>query len=209
MRKILIAAAFLAISGAAWGQGVPNSSTVVSSCGTPPTTYAAGQNKANLQDTNGYQCTNGTVSGTVSLGSGTEVIGKVGIDQTTAGTSNGVIAIPSSAAAAGVAPTSTTALAANLVAKASAGNLYSFEVAADSTLSGGAWWLMVYDATSAPADGSVTPAKCYALASGTTRLSEVFRQPIYFATGIVLGVSTNGCFTKAASTHAFMSADVK
>lgn len=99
-----------------------------------------------------------------------------------------------------------SALAANLVVKAAAGNLYDFNVSADSTLSGAAWWVMIYDATSAPGDGTVAPAKCYALPSGATSISAAFPAPTAFTTGMVIGVSTTGCFTKTASTHAFIGA---
>lgn len=102
---------------------------------------------------------------------------------------------------------SSAALAANLVVNAAASHLVSFDVSADSTLSAAAWWVMVYDASSAPADGAVTPAKCYAMASGTTSYSAAFTAPVTFGTGIVIGVSTTGCFTKTASTHAFISGD--
>lgn len=119
------------------------------------------------------------------------------------------VPVPSAAAAAGVVPVTSGALAANQIIKASAGNLYSFEVSADSTLSGAAWWLMIYDAVSAPVDGAVTPKKCYAMPSGTTSYSGAFPTPIVFATGITIGVSTTGCFTKTASTHAFISGDFR
>lgn len=116
---------------------------------------------------------------------------------------------PSAASTSGLTPTTTSALAANSVIKASAGNLYSFEVAADSTLSAAAWWIMIYNATSAPGDGAVTPLKCYAMPSGTTSFAAAFPTPVAFSTGITIGVSTNGCFTKAASTHAFISGDAQ
>lgn len=108
-----------------------------------------------------------------------------------------------------IVPISVTALAANQVVKSSAGNLYSLQVSADSTLSAAAWWLMLYDAASAPVDGAVTPLKCYAFPSGTTSASMAFPAPISFVTGVVAGVSTTGCFTKTASTHAFISGDAK
>lgn len=116
---------------------------------------------------------------------------------------------PSAASGAGLTPVSSSALAANTVIKASAGNLYSFEVSADSTLSGAAWWIMIYNATSAPVDGAVTPLKCYAMASGTTSYGAAFPTPAAFSTGITIGVSTTGCFTKTASTHAFISGDAQ
>lgn len=103
---------------------------------------------------------------------------------------------------------STNSLAANQVVKASPGTLLSFEVQADSTLSAAAWWVMIYNATSAPADGAVTPAKCYAQTTGTTQMGGSFATGgVAFSTGIVIGVSTTGCFTKTASTHAFISGD--
>ena len=127
----------------------------------------------------------------------------------TGGSIGDVVVTPTSASGAATSRTTTTALAANLVVKGSAGNLYGFTVSADSTLSGAAWWIMVYDATSAPADGAVTPAKCYAMPSGVTSASYSFPAPTAFATGITIGVSTDGCFTKAASIHAFISGDYK
>lgn len=39
-----------------YAQGVPAVATVVNACGTPPITYAAGQNRAVLQNTNGQVC---------------------------------------------------------------------------------------------------------------------------------------------------------
>lgn len=103
----------------------------------------------------------------------------------------------------------TASLASNLVAKSSTGALLSFEVSADSTLSGAAWWVMIFNATSAPSDGSVTPAKCYALPSGATAFTGAFPNPAVFSTGITIVASTTGCFTKTASAHAFISGDVQ
>ena len=102
---------------------------------------------------------------------------------------------------------STAALAANLVVKNAPAKLVDFNVSADRTLSAAAWWVMIYDATSAPGDGAVTPAKCYAAPSGTTSMSGAFTAPSAFLTGVTIGVSTTGCFSKTASTHAFISGD--
>lgn len=98
-------------------------------------------------------------------------------------------------------------LASNLVVKAASGDLISFQASADSTLSAAAWWLMIFDATSLPANGTVTPAKCYAVPSGTTSYSGSFVAPgEAYTTGIVMGVSTTGCFSLTASVHAFFGA---
>jgi hypothetical protein len=101
-----------------------------------------------------------------------------------------------------------TAVETSHVIKASAGTLYSFEVAADSTLSGAAWWVMIFNATSAPADGAVAPAKCYPLSSGQTGYAGAFAAGgVSFTTGITIAVSTTGCFSKTSSAHAHISGD--
>lgn len=122
---------------------------------------------------------------------------------------NGVVPAPSSEALAGLSTVACSALCANQIIKGSAGNIYSFNVSADATLSGAAWWIMIYNATTAPGDGTVTPAKCYAMPSGTTSYSAAFPVPVALGTGITIGVSTTGCFTKTASTYAFISGDYK
>lgn len=121
--------------------------------------------------------------------------------------SGSVVLNPSSAAAAGIAPVATGVLATSLVLKASPGNLYSLNIAADSTLAGAAWWAMVFDATAAPAAGAVTPKKCYSMALGTTMLSLAFPTPLRLATGVSVTVSTAGCFTQTDSAHAFISGE--
>jgi len=115
-----------------------------------------------------------------------------------------VLALASPAAAQ--ISSSTTALAANQVIKAGPGGLWSFQVSAIG-LVGAAWYVMIFDATAAPADGAVTPRKCYVVASGTPGLSINFDAPVVFGTGITISVSTTGCFTKTASTSAFISGD--
>jgi hypothetical protein len=122
---------------------------------------------------------------------------------------NGEVPAASSEAGAAVTPVPSASLDANHVIKGSAGNLYSFEVAVDTTLSVAPWWIMLYNATSAPGDGAVTPLKCYAMPSNTTQYSAAFNIPVRFSTGITIGVSTTGCFTKTASTHAFISGDAQ
>jgi hypothetical protein len=147
-------------------------------------------------------------------GCGTAGYGTNASGQVTAGVkpltqnSVGQLCAGSSSSGGGSTHAQSSALAANLVVKATAGTLYSFEVNADSTLSGAAWWVMIYDATSAPGDGAVTPAKCYGIPSGTTQMGATFASSgVNFTSGMVIGVSTTGCFTKTASTHAFIGAD--
>ena len=115
--------------------------------------------------------------------------------------------VPSSSG--GLIPNSSSALAANQTIKASSGNLYSFEVSADNTLSAAPWWIMIYDATSAPGDGAITPLKCYAIPSNTSFFTAAWLTPIKFVNGLIIGVSTTGCYTKTASIHAFISGDAQ
>lgn len=116
---------------------------------------------------------------------------------------------PSSGSTGGVTTAATSVLASNLVVKASAGNLFSFEVSADSTLSAAAWWIMIFDATALPSNGTVTATKCIAMPANATAFSGGFTVPERFATGIVIGVSTTGCFSLTASVHAFIGAGYK
>ena len=105
-------------------------------------------------------------------------------------------------------PSATPALATALVVKASGGTLYTFQVSADSTLSGAAWWVMILNSTTDPGNGAVVPIKCFAASSGTPALGGTFASGgIYFPKGITIVVSTTGCFTETQSAHAFIAAD--
>lgn len=70
MRRGLLGLLFFAFPLAALAQGVPEVVTVTSACGTTPTAYTDGQNRTSLQDTDGRQCVETTISGTVPLPSG-------------------------------------------------------------------------------------------------------------------------------------------
>ena len=54
MRWLVLLLLFL--PSIAWGQGVPALGVVVGTCGTPPNTYSAGQNKPITIDTTGRNC---------------------------------------------------------------------------------------------------------------------------------------------------------
>lgn len=111
--------------------------------------------------------------------------------------------VPSSSSAVGIAPGASTALEASHVIKASAGNLYSLQV--ETTTVGGC--LMVFNATSAPADGAVTPALA-PLPVGANSFASVSFSPgpaAYLGTGIVAVFSSTCGFTKTASATAFFS----
>lgn len=117
---------------------------------------------------------------------------------------------PSSASTAGVAPVQSSAVETGHVIKASAGNLYNFNVSADSTLSAVAWAVMIFNSTTVPAAGAVTPVKCYLAPIGTTSISGDFAIPLYLGTGISMAVSSGQtCFTKTDSAHGFISANAQ
>lgn len=89
------------------------------------------------------------------------------------------------------------------VFKASGGLLYGITATIAST----SGYLMVFDATTAPADGAVTPKLCYAIGSAINQ-GILIPYPVPFTNGIVAVFSTTGCFNKTVS-NAFFSAQVK
>lgn len=125
------------------------------------------------------------------------------------GTGLGVTAVatvPSSAASSAITPVVTSAVASSLVAKASAGNLYGFQVTSGAS----AGYVLLFNATSLPGDGAVTPIKCYVLAANSTLGVDFRPGPMMrFGTGLTIGFSTTGCFTLTASATAFISSEVQ
>jgi hypothetical protein len=92
----------------------------------------------------------------------------------------------------------------NHVLKATPG--YLVTLAVDITTVNG--WVMLFDATVAPADGAVTPRWCETI-TGNGTLGSVkinFPTPLRFpASGIVAVYSSTGCFTKTGSNAAFFA----
>lgn len=103
-----------------------------------------------------------------------------------------------------VAPLATTAVASSLVLKASSGNLSGIQATSGAT----AGFLLVFNATSAPADGAVTPIKCFVLPANST-VGATFDPPALLATGVTAVFSSTGCFTKTASATAYISGQVQ
>jgi hypothetical protein len=113
---------------------------------------------------------------------------------------------PSATAGAGIAPVVSGSAEASHVLKGSPGNLYGFSVSPGIA---GAY-VMLFDATSAPTDGAVTPKKCYGpISNAPFGASWQPGPPLNFATGIVVVVSTTGCFTKTGSATAFIAGEVQ
>jgi hypothetical protein len=110
-----------------------------------------------------------------------------------------------SGGSAAIAPIATAVLASSLVLKAGAGNLYGISVS--STTVGG--WILVFDATTLPPDGLVTPKYAWPLQSPNGFATFGFATPAAFATGIVVAFSTTGPLTLAASATAFITGQVR
>lgn len=111
-----------------------------------------------------------------------------------------VAIIPSSSVNVAIAPVVSAAAESAHILKASAGNLYSVH-AANETANAGV--LMILNATSAPADGAVTPLECAALpANGNASISYNPGPAARFSTGIVAVLSSGpSCFTKNTTTN--------
>jgi hypothetical protein len=105
-----------------------------------------------------------------------------------------------------ITPGSSSTLEASHILKASAGNLYSLYVISGSV--GG--FLMTFNDTSVPADGSVTPIDCVPVpANSIAAIGADGSPPDHYPVGIVAVFSTTGPFIKTASTTAFFKWSVK
>lgn len=111
-----------------------------------------------------------------------------------------VSSTPTTDANVSITPTSSAALESGRVLKASAGNLYMLSV----STSGTAGYVMVFNSTTVPADGAVTPVICRQMATNSTLTISNSVLPARFATGISVAFSSTGCFTKTASATAFI-----
>ena len=129
-----------------------------------------------------------------ALPAGTNLIGKVGIDQTTNGTTNNVTIAPTSATAVGITPVVSGSAEATHVLKNGAGNLYSVYATNQTSTPG---FLTVVNATSAPADGAITPLACVPLPAGGNAALNYTVNPAVYSTGITAVItSATTCFTK-------------
>jgi hypothetical protein len=113
------------------------------------------------------------------------------IDQTSPGATNGVSIVASSSSMVGVSYVANSTSATNLVAKASPGNLYDADL--QSSING---FLMIFDATSVPSDGVVSPVHVIPVASGQIAGTDFHNLPEVYLVGICMCVSTTGGFTK-------------
>lgn len=173
-----------------YGADSSNGASVVA--GTSDTVSASGA--ANLQVINKNLAYDGTDWGRMRT-----IVGN-------GGAGVGVLAMAPAAhsiSAGAITPSVTSAAASNLVIKASAGNLYSLVTTTGAV--GG--YVMTFNATSAPADGAVTPVECVVISSySTVGIDFGNGPPDRYSTGITAVFSSTGCFTKTASATAFFKA---
>lgn len=122
------------------------------------------------------------------------------------GTGLGVAAVAEAPHATnGTTGSACSAVCSNLVLKNSSGNLYSINVTTGAT----AGYIMFFNATSAPADGAVTPGYCSVIAANSTFNMANTPIPSLFTTGITVVFSTTGCYTKTASATAFIEGQIQ
>lgn len=139
-----------------------------------------------------------------NIQAGTALIGKVGIDQTTPGTTNKVIAggagtalAPSTEVVSAQRPAVTqvvsTALEASKVLKASAGQLVQLTIFNSKATS---QFILVMNSTTVPADGAVTLLYPPIPILGSSILVLDLPAPLVASTGIAVCNSSTGTFTK-------------
>ena len=104
-----------------------------------------------------------------------------------------------------IASAQTATAAASLVAKATGGQLYAFS----GTAGASAGYFLIFDATSAPSNGTVTPKFCYPVAIGGNFDKSWGAYPVPFQNGIVIEFSTTGCFSATSSSTAFITAQIR
>lgn len=96
----------------------------------------------------------------------------------------------------------TTTIESSHIFKPTGGYLYSL-----SATTSAAGYVLLYDATAVPSNGTVTPQGCYAVAANSTNVI-MFGYPFPFLNGIIAAFSSTGCFTQTLA-NAFFAAQVR
>lgn len=117
---------------------------------------------------------------------------------------NGCVGTPPTCYAQDAVPKNSAAAESNHVFKAASGTLFGLSVTSGNV----AGYVLIFNATSAPADGAVTPVACYVLPANQTIGIAFTPFPLRMSTGITAVFSSTGCFTKTASATAFFLGEV-
>lgn len=148
-----------------------------------------------------------SLSALPALVAGSAIVGKVGIDQTTPGTTNLVQVGGSLPLPAAITPVVSTALETSHILKASAGSVKSVTMALSP--SGAAGWLLLVNSATVPSAGPVTPLAAAPVdAGGIASIS--YDAPAGFNAGIVAlySVATTPFTYTAGGSFAFFSGQV-
>lgn len=139
------------------------------------------------------------------------IVTGLGISRLSAGPPIGsaVVIAPTNIAMWGLAPVNSTAAEGSHVLCTGPCNLYNVTVTIGAT----SGWLLLFDATAAPADGAVTPIWWFPVASNATNGGATANwgpgPPLGTTTGLTAVFSTTGPFTKTVSATAAFSAGVQ
>jgi hypothetical protein len=118
----------------------------------------------------------------------------------------GTYPTPQTASTAGIAEGASTSVESGHAIKGSAGMRYDIQVTAGASAGN----LMIFNSTTVPGDGAVTPVRCVSVGANTTvDIGASGDPPSYHSTGISVAFSTPAgsaaCLTKTASATAFFS----
>ena len=201
------------VSGTVTAQGtltiIPSGTQTVT--GSLTVTQATGTNLHTVVDSGTISVTGTpTITGAVTLAAGTNLAGKVGIDQTTVGSTNGFNVNPTSASGAGLTPVVTAqTLESGHVLKGSAGNLWSVYVTNTGTTAG---YLFAMNSTTVPADGTLTSGvllDCIAVGTlATGGINYAPGPPSIFSTGISVCFSSTAPPIKTALGSCFFNGKI-
>lgn len=156
--------------------------------------------------------TSGTITGGAFVTDGPPTSRAAVVNGNAAGNSVPTTVLPTSVASAGIVPQISGSASAALIAKATAGNLYSVYAECSA-----ACWLMVFNNNGAPADGATTAGtasgnmqECIPIAAGGSGLINYAPgPPEVFSVAITVVISSTTCATKTASTVGFIHAMIQ
>lgn len=216
MRKILlgllVAAAFWSpcfadSQGSATG-GTPGTQSTGAGCINQSPTLSSGQQATLACDSSGNLKTTamvGTITAVTTVGTITNPVGVKGADGSTiSGPTNPVSVSLVPSATVGVTTQSCTVACASTIVS---GAHSAYGISGSATVTG---TILVYDATSCAANGTVTPKKSFAYTVANSPIGISWSDtPMVNATGIAVCFSSTGPYTATASTTAFLSLDYK